>query len=69
YSNRNIPYRKDYLLYNLPETEKSSLNKIITGYISLDIYILNLFTINKANLISLFIKFPSYYIILLKDIN
>ncbi|PMD67472.1 uncharacterized protein K444DRAFT_516025, partial [Hyaloscypha bicolor E] len=60
---------KSYLLYSLPETGKSSLSKAITRYFSLDIYILNLFTINKANLINLFTKLLSYYIILLEDIN
>ncbi|PMD62365.1 uncharacterized protein K444DRAFT_503930, partial [Hyaloscypha bicolor E] len=58
-----------YLLYRFPETRKSSLNSAITSYFGLNIYILKLSTISKASLKSLFNKLPSYYIILLEDIN
>jgi hypothetical protein len=57
------------LLYKPLKTRKSSLSLAITSHFSLNIYILNLFTINEANLKSLFNKLLSRYIILLKDIN
>jgi chaperone BCS1 len=57
------------LLYGPPGTGKSSLSLSITGYFSLDIYILKLSTINEAILESLFAKLPSYCVILLEDIN
>jgi len=57
------------LLYNPLKTRKSSLSKFIAKRFNLNIYILNLFAINKASLTSLFAKLLSCYIILLKDIN
>ena len=57
------------MLYKPLKTGKSSLSLAIASYFSLNIYIFSLFTINKANLKSLFDKLLSYYIILLKDIN
>jgi len=57
------------LLYSPLKTKKSSLSKSIAKHFSLDIYILNLFAINEANLTSLFAKLPSRYVILLKDVN
>ncbi|PMD60970.1 uncharacterized protein K444DRAFT_527260, partial [Hyaloscypha bicolor E] len=59
----------NYLLYRFFRTRKSSLNSAIISYFSLNIYIFRLSTISKASLKSLFNKLPSYYIILLKDIN
>jgi len=69
YSNRGIPYRRGYLLYGPPGTGKSSLSKAIAGHFGLDIYILNLSTINEANLTSLFAKLPSRCVILLEDVD
>ncbi|KAH8777271.1 hypothetical protein BGZ57DRAFT_711418, partial [Hyaloscypha finlandica] len=60
---------RGYLLYGPPRTRKSSLSSVIASYFSLNIYILSLSTINKANLKSLFNKLLSHYIILLEDIN
>ncbi len=57
------------MLYRPPRTRKSSLSKSITRYFGLDIYILSLSTINKANLTSLFTKVLSRYVILLEDVN
>jgi len=57
------------LLYNPLKTRKSSLSKFIAKHFKLDIYILNLFAINEANLTSLFAKLLSYCVIILKDIN
>jgi chaperone BCS1 len=69
YSDRDIPYRRGYLLYGPPGTGKSSLSSFIAGYFGLNIYILSLSTINEANLKSLFDKLPSRCIILLEDID
>lgn len=46
YSSRGIPYPKGYLLYGPPGTGKSSLSLSIAGHFGLDIYILNLSSIN-----------------------
>jgi chaperone BCS1 len=69
YSNRDIPYRRGYLLYGPPGTGKSSLSKSIAGRFALDIYILSLSTINEANLTSLFAKLPSRCVVLLEDVD
>jgi len=69
YSDRDIPYRRGYLLYGPPGTGKSSLSSSIAGHFGLNIYILSLSTINEANLKSLFDKLPSRCIILLEDID
>jgi chaperone BCS1 len=69
YSNRDIPYRRGYLLYGPPGTGKSSLSKSIAGRFGLDIYILNLSAINEASLTSLFAKLPSRCVILLEDVD
>jgi mitochondrial chaperone BCS1 len=69
YSDRDIPYRRGYLLYGPPGTGKSSLSKSIAGHFRLDIYILNLSAINEANLASLFAKLPSRCVILLEDVD
>ncbi|PMD64744.1 uncharacterized protein K444DRAFT_520226, partial [Hyaloscypha bicolor E] len=58
-----------YLLYGFPGTRKSNLSLAITSNFNLNIYILNLSIISKAILKHLFNSFPSYYIILLKNIN
>jgi chaperone BCS1 len=69
YSNRDIPYRRGYLLYGPPGTGKSSLRKSIAGRFDLDVYILGLSAINEVNLTSLFTKFPSRCVIRLEDVD
>jgi chaperone BCS1 len=70
YSNRDIPYRRGYLLYGPPGTGKSSLSKAIAGHFSLNIYILSLSAIiNEATLTGLFRKLPSRCVILLEDVD
>jgi chaperone BCS1 len=69
YSNRDIPYRRGYLLYGPPGTGKSSLSKSLAGRFGLDIYILSLSTINEASLTSLFAKLPSRCVVLLEDVD
>ncbi|KAF8540210.1 P-loop containing nucleoside triphosphate hydrolase protein [Trichophaea hybrida] len=69
YSDRDIPYRRGYLLYGPPGTGKSSLSLSIAGRFGLDVYILSLSAISEASLKSLFAKLPSRCIILLEDID
>jgi mitochondrial chaperone BCS1 len=59
YSRYGIPYRKGYLLYSLS----------ITGACNLDIYILNISSVDDSLLGKLFTKLPAHCIILLEDIN
>ncbi|KIM96235.1 hypothetical protein OIDMADRAFT_78270, partial [Oidiodendron maius Zn] len=69
YSDRDSPYRRDYLLYGPPGTGKSSLSSAIAGHCGLNIYILNLSTISEAILKRLFDSLPSRCILLLEDID
>ena len=69
YSDRDIPYRRGYLLYGPPGTGKSSLSSSIAGHFDLDIYILSLSTISEASLNSLFAKLSSRCIVLLEDVD
>lgn len=69
YSQRGIPYRKGYLLYGPPGTGKSSLSLSIAGSCGLDIYTLNLSTLNDNSLRRLFTKLPEQCVILIEDID
>jgi chaperone BCS1 len=69
YSDRDIPYRRGYLLYGPPGTGKSSLSSAIAGHFGLNIYVLNLSSVTEASLKGLFDKLPSRCIILLEDID
>ena len=69
YSVCGIPYRRGYLLYGPPGTGKSSLSLSITGEYDLDIYILNLSSVDDDSLGELFIELLLYCVILLEDID
>jgi chaperone BCS1 len=69
YSERGIPYRRGYLLYGPPGTGKSSLSLSIAGECDLDIYILNLSSVDDDSLGELFIELPPRCVILLEDID
>jgi hypothetical protein len=69
YSQRGIPYRKGYLLYGPLGTGKSSLSFSIAGHYDLDIYILNLSTVNNSSLGKLFSELPARCVVLLEDID
>jgi chaperone BCS1 len=69
YSVRSIPHRKGYLLYGPPGTGKSSLSLLIAGECDLDIYILNLSSVNDDSLDELFNTLPARCIVLLEDID
>ncbi|KAH6667225.1 hypothetical protein B0J14DRAFT_629552 [Halenospora varia] len=69
YSRRGIPYRKGYLLYGPPGTGKSSLSLSIAGACDLDIYILNISSVDDSSLGELFTELPAHCVILLEDID
>jgi mitochondrial chaperone BCS1 len=69
YLGYSIPYRQGYLLYRPPRTGKSSLSLSITGCFDLNIYILNLLSINNSSLSNLFAELPLRCVVLLEDIN
>jgi chaperone BCS1 len=69
YSRRGIPYRKGYLLYGPPGTGKSSLSLSIAGACDLDIYILNISSVDDSSLGELFTELPTHCVILLEDID
>jgi mitochondrial chaperone BCS1 len=58
YSVRGIPYRRGYLLYGPPGTGKSSLSLSIAGECDLDIYTLNLSSVDEDSLSDLFTNLP-----------
>ncbi|EEH04625.1 predicted protein [Histoplasma capsulatum G186AR] len=69
YARCGIPYRKGFLLYGPPGTGKSSFSLSVAGRFGLDIYVLNLSSINNSRLSSLFAQLPPHCVILLEDIN
>ena len=64
-----IPYQRGYLLYRPPRTRKSSLSLSIAGCFDLDIYILNLLSVDNGLLSTLFAKLPLCCVVLLEDVN
>ncbi|OJD20802.1 hypothetical protein ACJ73_07861 [Blastomyces percursus] len=69
YARRGIPYRKGFLLYGPPGTGKSSFSLPVAGRFELDIYVLNLSSIDDSRLNSLFAQLPPHCVILLEDID
>ncbi|EDN11259.1 predicted protein [Histoplasma mississippiense (nom. inval.)] len=69
YARRGIPYRRGFLLYGPPGTGKSSFSLSVTGRFELDIYVLNLSSIDDNRLNSLFAQLPPHCVILLEDID
>lgn len=69
YSEHNIPYRRGYLLYGPPGTGKSSLSSAVAGRFGLDIYIVNIPSVNDQVLVELFNELPERCIVLLEDID
>ncbi|KAF1809588.1 mitochondrial chaperone BCS1 [Eremomyces bilateralis CBS 781.70] len=69
YTKRGIPYRRGYLLYGPPGTGKSSLSLSIAGHFDLDIYILNLASVDDRTLNMLFAQLPQHCVILLEDVD
>ncbi|KAL2372524.1 hypothetical protein RJ035_005237 [Blastomyces gilchristii] len=69
YARRRIPYQRGFLLYGPPGTGKSSFSLSVAGHFELDIYVLNLSSIDESRLNSLFAQLPPHCVILLEDIN
>ncbi|QSS61743.1 hypothetical protein I7I51_03920, partial [Histoplasma capsulatum] len=69
YARRGIPYRRGFLLYGPPGTGKSSFSLSVAGRFELDIYVLNLSSIDDNRLSSLFAQLPPHCVILLEDID
>jgi chaperone BCS1 len=69
YLSCSIPYRQGYLFYRPLKTKKSSLSLSIAGCFDLDIYILNLLSVDDSLLSTLFAKLPQHCIVLLKDVD
>ncbi|EDN04866.1 predicted protein [Histoplasma mississippiense (nom. inval.)] len=69
YARRGIPYRTGFLLYGPPGTGKSSFSLSVAGRFELDIYVLNLSSIDDSRLSSLFAQLPPHCVILLEDID
>ncbi|EDN02518.1 predicted protein [Histoplasma mississippiense (nom. inval.)] len=69
YARRGIPYRRGFLLYGPPGTGKSSFSLSVAGRFELDIYVLNLSSIDDSRLSSLFAQLPPHCVILLEDID
>ncbi|KAK3186294.1 hypothetical protein K4F52_004832 [Lecanicillium sp. MT-2017a] len=69
YADRDLPYRRGYLLHGKPGTGKSSLSFAAAGKFNLDIYVLNLAKVNDASLQKLLGKLPTRCIVLLEDID
>ncbi|EDN03759.1 hypothetical protein I7I51_05369 [Histoplasma capsulatum] len=69
YARRGIPYRRGFLLYGPPGTGKSSFSLSVAGRFELDIYVLNLSSIDDSRLNSLFAQLPPHCVILLENID
>ncbi|KAH8706865.1 BCS1 N terminal-domain-containing protein [Phaeosphaeriaceae sp. PMI808] len=69
YSERAIPYQRGYLLYGPPGTGKSSFSFSIAGQFDLDIYILNISSLNDNKIKTLFAELPRRCVLLLEDID
>ncbi|KAJ6436589.1 mitochondrial chaperone BCS1 [Purpureocillium lavendulum] len=66
---RNIPYRRGYLLYGPPGTGKSSFSFSVAGELGIDIYIVNIPDVNDQSLKDLFSELPQQCVVLLEDID
>lgn len=71
YQNKDVPYRRGYLLYGPPGTGKTSFVQVIAGQLKLDICYLNLSngSIDDDALTNLLSSAPERSIILLEDID
>lgn len=69
YAERDLPYRRGYLLHGQPGTGKSSLSFAAAGHFDLDVYVLNLAKVSDSTLQRLMAKLPARCIVLLEDID
>ncbi|EER42757.1 conserved hypothetical protein [Histoplasma capsulatum H143] len=69
YTRHRILYQRGFLLYKPSGIRKSSFSLSVARCFELNIYILNLSSINNSRLNSLFAQLPPHCVILLEDIN
>lgn len=69
YSTRSIPYQRGYLFYRLPRTGKSSFSLSVAEQLNLDLYILNIPTLDNYSLKALFAELSRHCVVLLEDID
>ncbi|KAF2194997.1 putative mitochondrial chaperone bcs1 [Zopfia rhizophila CBS 207.26] len=69
YSTRSIPYKRGYLFHGPPGTGKSSFSFSLAGQFDLDLYILNIPTLDNHSLKALFEELPQHCVVLLEDID
>ncbi|KAK0609272.1 P-loop containing nucleoside triphosphate hydrolase protein [Bombardia bombarda] len=69
HANRGIPYRRGYLLHGPPGTGKSSLCVSVAGKFNLEIYILNLSSVDSRSLSILLAELPTRCVLLLEDVD
>ncbi|KAI0426095.1 P-loop containing nucleoside triphosphate hydrolase protein [Xylaria sp. FL1042] len=66
---RSLPYRRGFMFHGPPGTGKSSLSLAIAGHLELDIYSVNLMTVDNDSLGSLFSALPPKCIVLVEDVD
>lgn len=69
YASRGLPYRRGYLLFGRPGTGKSSLSLSIAGCFGLEVYIVNIASIDDSRLSTMFTSLPPRCVVLLEDID
>jgi chaperone BCS1 len=69
YSTHSIPYKRGYLLYGPPGTGKTSFSLSIAGEADMDIYVINMHSIDDWKLKTLFRSLPKKCVVLLEDID
>lgn len=69
YSERSIPYQRGYLLYGPPGTGKTSFSFSVAGEFDLDLYILNIPSLDDDSLKALFAELPQHCLVLLEDVD
>ncbi|TQV90743.1 mitochondrial chaperone bcs1 [Cordyceps javanica] len=69
YRQKNFAYRRGYLLYGPPGTGKSSLSSAIAGEFEMDIYTINIPSVDDKTLKKLFNQLPDKCVVLLEDID
>ncbi|PHH89227.1 hypothetical protein CDD83_6459 [Cordyceps sp. RAO-2017] len=69
FTQRAIPYRRGYLLYGPPGTGKSSFSLSVAGEFGLDIFIVNIPSVDDQTLQDLLSRLPDKCVVLLEDID
>ncbi|OAA71745.1 bcs1 [Akanthomyces lecanii RCEF 1005] len=69
YCQKNFAYRRGYLFYGPPGTGKSSLSSAIAGEFEMDIYTINIPSVDDQTLTKLFNELPDKCLVLMEDID